>query len=149
MSLHRELLEVADEEEIDPERKKNQKEVENLIKKLEASAKAPKKKKSYEMDLGEADAALQEEQFQSILSLTEKEISDDEFERLQAVFKRMGGKIVQGGKSSKDSMVVQFPSSKLKDAREIKKGLERRSRQIQITIRKDGNKIFMTMRGDR
>jgi len=154
MKLHKEFLEAADEKEMDPERKKNRKEVEKLIKQLEASAKAPKKKKSYEMSLGEADAVLQsikEEEEKELIKFleTKNEISADEFERLQKVLQSMGGKIVAGGKSVKDSMVVQFPASKEKEAREIKRGLEKRSRQISITFRKEKSKVFLTMRGNK
>lgn len=154
MKLHKEILEAADEKEMDPERKKNRKEVEKLIKQLEASAKAPKKKKTYEMSLGEADAALQsikEEEEKELVQFleTKNEISAEEFQRLQKILQSMGGKIVAGGKSVKDSLVVQFPASKEKSAREIKNMLEKRSRRISITLRKEGGKVFLTMRGDK
>ena len=152
MNLHREILEIEEkDQEVDPEREKNKKEVEKLIKQLEASSKKPKKKKSYEMDLGEADFVLRDIKEEELIKFveTKNEISSDEFERLQKVLQSMGGKIVAGGKSVKDSMVVQFPASKEKEAREIKKGLERKSRRISIAFRKEKGKVFLTMRGDK
>jgi len=56
LKMHKTLLEATTSEEKDPEREKTKKEVEKLIKRLEAEAKKPKNKKPSEMSLGEADA---------------------------------------------------------------------------------------------
>jgi len=56
LEMHKVMLDAVTKE--DPEKKKNRKEIEKMIKHLEDETKKPKSKKPSEMSLGEAEEVI-------------------------------------------------------------------------------------------